>query len=181
MSCEMPSCSSLPTSRICLYVDLSLNVPIRHCFYESCSITMGDSITRPFRIRFADMILVQNAMNAAEITDKLGLHSLRQRAWVGSISPDGAMAKPANMRPTVHPVDLCHIRRWSLRGSRMARHHSPKGWPPVNQKKKPTKTLYRQSLPLSTPLPYRILPQTCCRAREFGCNLQSYIDHTNQF
>lgn len=23
-------------------------------------------------------------MNAAEITDKLGLHSLRQRAWVGS-------------------------------------------------------------------------------------------------
>lgn len=26
--------------------------------------------------------VVQNAMNAAEITDKLGLHSLRQRAWV---------------------------------------------------------------------------------------------------
>ena len=29
----------------------------------------------------------QNAMNAAEITDKLGLHSLRQRAWVRSV-PD---------------------------------------------------------------------------------------------
>ena len=28
------------------------------------------------------LILLQNAMNAAEITDKLGLHSLRQRAWV---------------------------------------------------------------------------------------------------
>ena len=28
------------------------------------------------------LIFVQNAMNAAEITDKLGLHSLRQRAWV---------------------------------------------------------------------------------------------------
>lgn len=27
----------------------------------------------------------QNAMNAAEITDKLGLHSLRQRAWVRSL------------------------------------------------------------------------------------------------
>ena len=26
--------------------------------------------------------ILQNAMNAAEITDKLGLHSLRQRAWV---------------------------------------------------------------------------------------------------
>ena len=28
------------------------------------------------------LISSQNAMNAAEITDKLGLHSLRQRAWV---------------------------------------------------------------------------------------------------
>lgn len=28
------------------------------------------------------LICFQNAMNAAEITDKLGLHSLRQRAWV---------------------------------------------------------------------------------------------------
>ena len=28
---------------------------------------------------------MQNAMNAAEITDKLGLHSLRQRAWVGLV------------------------------------------------------------------------------------------------
>lgn len=27
----------------------------------------------------------QNAMNAAEITDKLGLHSLRQRAWVSEV------------------------------------------------------------------------------------------------
>jgi hypothetical protein len=26
-------------------------------------------------------------MNAAEITDKLGLHSLRQRAWVCCLSP----------------------------------------------------------------------------------------------
>jgi len=26
--------------------------------------------------------MLQNAMNAAEVTDKLGLHSLRQRAWV---------------------------------------------------------------------------------------------------
>ena len=28
------------------------------------------------------LMFIQNAMNAAEITDKLGLHSLRQRAWV---------------------------------------------------------------------------------------------------
>ncbi|KAK8156149.1 ADP-ribosylation factor family-domain-containing protein [Phyllosticta citrichinensis] len=29
----------------------------------------------------AQLTISQNAMNAAEITDKLGLHSLRQRAW----------------------------------------------------------------------------------------------------
>ncbi|KAL8648480.1 MAG: hypothetical protein Q9210_004965 [Variospora velana] len=38
-------------------------------------------------LRMMDIVLHaksrQNAMNAAEITDKLGLHSLRQRAWVG--------------------------------------------------------------------------------------------------
>ena len=30
---------------------------------------------------FTDFKDLPNAMNAAEITDKLGLHSLRQRAW----------------------------------------------------------------------------------------------------
>ena len=34
------------------------------------------------RIAFVGVLTrSQNAMNAAEITDKLGLHSLRQRAW----------------------------------------------------------------------------------------------------
>lgn len=32
------------------------------------------------------LTLLQNAMNAAEITDKLGLHSLRQRAWVCKVN-----------------------------------------------------------------------------------------------
>ena len=32
-------------------------------------------------MRIADRQDLPNAMNAAEITDKLGLHSLRQRAW----------------------------------------------------------------------------------------------------
>ena len=31
------------------------------------------------------LMYMQNAMNAAEITDKLGLHSLRQRAWVSPV------------------------------------------------------------------------------------------------
>ncbi|KAL5202440.1 hypothetical protein ABZP36_013392 [Zizania latifolia] len=33
---------------------------------------------------FANKQDLPNAMNAAEITDKLGLHSLRQRHWYGS-------------------------------------------------------------------------------------------------
>ena len=34
---------------------------------------------------------MQNAMNAAEITDKLGLHSLRQRAWVSVLLGIGGL------------------------------------------------------------------------------------------
>jgi ADP-ribosylation factor protein 1 len=34
---------------------------------------------------FANKQDLPNAMNAAEITDKLGLHSLRQRHWYVSI------------------------------------------------------------------------------------------------
>lgn len=52
---------SLPISKICLYV------------YYCCII-------------FSRLTSKQNAMNAAEITDKLGLHSLRQRAWVRLLS-----------------------------------------------------------------------------------------------
>lgn len=39
---------------------------------------------------------MQNAMNAAEITDKLGLHSLRQRAWVGSRTLCSTLDMPVN-------------------------------------------------------------------------------------
>jgi hypothetical protein len=53
-------------------------------------------------------IVFQNAMNAAEITDKLGLHSLRQRAWVSSIAD--LCIDHVLTNPTVHPVDLRYIR-----------------------------------------------------------------------
>ena len=53
---------SLPTSRTCLYIS---------------------SLPHNIETQRTDHPL-QNAMNAAEITDKLGLHSLRQRAWVCS-------------------------------------------------------------------------------------------------
>ena len=58
MSLEMRSCLFSPTSKIYQFVG-------------------------PTRWSFSHTDILQNAMNAAEITDKLGLHSLRQRAWVG--------------------------------------------------------------------------------------------------
>ena len=74
-------------------------------------------------------------MNAAEITDKLGLHSLRQRAWVcflGLICRFIELYTNQSFFQTVHPVHLRYLRWWSLRGSRVARQHPPKGGPPVD-------------------------------------------------
>lgn len=48
------------------------------------------------------LISEKNAMNAAEITDKLGLHSLRQRAWV-SLSSLGSW-NIANHNSTSNPL-----------------------------------------------------------------------------
>jgi hypothetical protein len=49
-------------------------------------------------------------MNAAEITDKLGLHSLRQRAWVcpKPLHPLN-LAQYTNER-AVHPIHLRYFR-----------------------------------------------------------------------
>lgn len=69
-------------------------------------------------------------MNAAEITDKLGLHSLRQRAWVSPsveytlLLPQQRLTKPPQ---TVHPIHLRYFRRRSLRGSGMVEQLSPQG------------------------------------------------------
>lgn len=49
----------------------------------------------------ADTFFYQNAMNAAEITDKLGLHSLRQRAWVRLFPLSfSALGRPTHANPT---------------------------------------------------------------------------------
>lgn len=57
----------------------------------------------------------QNAMNAAEITDKLGLHSLRQRAWVSPQS--GYPVQHANVYSTsnrpVLPPEMVFTKVWS--------------------------------------------------------------------
>ena len=46
-------------------------------------------------------------MNAAEITDKLGLHSLRQRAWVCSYIE---LIKVHTNYLTVHPIYMRYLR-----------------------------------------------------------------------
>ena len=46
----------------------------------SCPLPLPLDLSRA-NPNIADMQDLPNAMNAAEITDKLGLHSLRQRAW----------------------------------------------------------------------------------------------------
>ena len=48
-------------------------------------------------------------MNAAEITDKLGLHSLRQRAWV-MLSVSIRLLGAGADRFVVYSIYVCHFR-----------------------------------------------------------------------
>lgn len=89
-----------------------------------------DELREAMLLVFANKQDLPNAMNAAEITDKLGLHSLRQRNWcaavLSSLTRDAALPPRVSSscltlpslvpRPQVHPVDVRHHRRRSLRG-----------------------------------------------------------------
>ena len=46
-----------------------------------------DELRDALLLVFANKQDLPNAMNAAEITDKLGLHGLRQRTWFIQVSP----------------------------------------------------------------------------------------------
>jgi hypothetical protein len=61
------------------------------------------------------LIQTQNAMNAAEITDKLGLHSLRQRAWVSTSStePIYLLTLLSTFNPPVLPPEMVFTKVWS--------------------------------------------------------------------
>ncbi len=48
---------------------------------ESLYLGLQDELRDAVLLVFANKQDLPNAMNAAEITDKLGLHSLRQRHW----------------------------------------------------------------------------------------------------
>ncbi len=68
-------------------------------------------------IELTVLMCEKNAMNAAEITDKLGLHSLRQRAWV---SPPTTLESilPADLVPSTSnrlapPPVMVSTKGWS--------------------------------------------------------------------
>lgn len=61
-----------------------------------------DELRDALLLVFANKQDLPNAMNAAEITDKLGLHSLRQRQWCVQHLPCSANQ--------VHPGLLCYQR-----------------------------------------------------------------------
>lgn len=50
-------------------------------FTELFNLHCKDELRDAVLLVFANKQDLPNAMNAAEITDKLGLHSLRQRHW----------------------------------------------------------------------------------------------------
>ena len=65
-----------------------------------------DELRDALLLVFANKQDLPNAMNAAEITDKLGLHSLRQRSWyiqaTCATSGDG-------LYEGLHPLPLCRL------------------------------------------------------------------------
>lgn len=75
-------------------------------------------------------------MNAAEITDKLGLHSLRQRAWVSPLI-NIRLYMHAKRCP-VHSIDLRNIWRRSLRRVGMVEQLAPEGWTQLVGSSKPS-------------------------------------------
>ena len=70
-----------------------------------------DELRDAILLVFANKQDLPNAMNAAEITDKLGLHGLRQRTWYIQVSTlqlsfENAISDCLISRPHVRPVEM---------------------------------------------------------------------------
>ena len=91
-----------------------------------------DELRDALLLVFANKQDLPNAMNAAEITDKLGLHGLRQRTWfiqmsTYSLSHSRMRARCLHER-LPSPGGMRDERRWLVRGSRVAqRQHQATG------------------------------------------------------
>lgn len=78
-----------------------------------------DELRDALLLVFANKQDLPNAMNAAEITDKLGLHGLRQRTWFIQVR----LFSLNTIAPHADEAALGCLRdqwRWSVRGSRVA-------------------------------------------------------------
>ena len=80
-----------------------------------------DELREAVLLIFANKQDLPNAMNAAEITDKLGLHSLRNRNWYIQVNRANLeAAQQPFLHPNIFAGNLCDIWRRSVRGSRLA-------------------------------------------------------------
>ena len=76
-----------------------------------------DELRDALLLVFANKQDLPNAMNAAEITDKLGLHGLRQRTWFIQVGQRLALqTTKLTLYPPVPLGHMCNLWRWSLRG-----------------------------------------------------------------
>jgi ADP-ribosylation factor family len=77
-----------------------------------------DELRDALLLVFANKQDLPNAMNAAEITDKLGLHGLRQRTWYIQVRP---LLRPLCYSRSMPMFDhlgcMCDFWRWLIRGS----------------------------------------------------------------
>jgi ADP-ribosylation factor family len=80
-----------------------------------------DELRDALLLVFANKQDLPNAMNAAEITDKLGLHGLRQRTWFIQVRRRLAPNCQRYPRPLLPSLGyMCNLWRRPLRGSGVA-------------------------------------------------------------
>ena len=76
-----------------------------------------DELRDALLLVFANKQDLPNAMNAAEITDKLGLHSLKQRTWYIQVglhhSSTPNQSQVIYYRLHVLPLEMVSMRVWS--------------------------------------------------------------------
>ena len=79
-----------------------------------------DELREAVLLIFANKQDLPNAMNAAEITDKLGLHSLRNRNWYIQVKTALGNLSAIFSSSKHFAGNMCDIWRRSVRGSRLA-------------------------------------------------------------
>nr|XP_061808062.1 ADP-ribosylation factor 1 isoform X2 [Nerophis lumbriciformis] len=73
--------TTIPTIGLIFVVDSNDRERVNEAREELSRMLSEDELREAVLLVFANKQDLPNAMNAAEITDKLGLHSLRQRSW----------------------------------------------------------------------------------------------------